>query len=118
MAQVELHREEIAKAGAELTYIAAEKKNGCFKPVQYLEKHPISFPFLLDEDRAVTKAYGLYHRFGLDALNIAHPATLVIDRDRVVRYVYRGNNQHHRAPLESVMAAVAKVGGKLDGQWD
>jgi peroxiredoxin len=112
MAQVELHAEEIAKAGAEMTYIAAEKRNGCFKPAQYLEKHPISFPFLLDEDRAVTKAYGLYHRFGLDALNIAHPATLVIDRDRTIRYVYRGENQHDRAPFEAVMDAVTKTGSK------
>ena len=30
----------------------------------------------------MTKAYGLYHRMGMDAINIAHPATLVIDRDR------------------------------------
>jgi len=42
---------------------------------------------------AVTKAYGLYHRIGLDALNIAHPATLVIDRDRKVDYIYRGDNR-------------------------
>ena len=43
------------------------------------KKNPVSFPFLLDEDRVVTKNYGLYHLIGMDALNIAHPATLVID---------------------------------------
>ena len=55
--------------------------------------HPVSFPFLLDEDRAVTKAYGLYHRIGMDALNIAHPATLIIERDRKVGYIYCGDSQ-------------------------
>jgi peroxiredoxin len=96
--------------GAELAFIAAEKRDGFFKPVKFLEKHPISFPFLLDEDRVVTKSYGLYHLIGMDALNIAHPATLVIDRERNVRYIYRGDNQHDRVPLAEVMAAVKKIG--------
>src|SRR5215831_21374097 len=106
MAQLEPMVAEIEEAGAQLVYIAAEKRDGVFKPSKYLEKHPISFPFLLDEDRTVTKAYGLYHRIGMDALNIAHPATLVIDRDRNVRYIYRGDNQHDRAPLGEVLTAV------------
>ncbi len=106
MARVESTKEAIAQAGAELAFIAAEKKSGVFKPMKFLEKNPVSFPFLLDEDRSVTKAYGLYHRIGLDALNIAHPATLVIDRERVIRYVYRGSNQHDRAPLEDILKAL------------
>ena len=47
----------------------------------------------------VTKNYGLYHLIGMDALNIAHPATLVIDRERGIRYIYRGDNQHDRAAV-------------------
>jgi peroxiredoxin len=110
MARVESIKEEIGQAGAELAFIAAEKRDGVFKPGKFLEKKPISFPFLLDEDRTVTKAYGLYHLIAMDALNIAHPATLVIDRERYVRYIYRGDNQHDRAPLEDVMAAVKRLG--------
>ncbi len=110
MARGESIKDEIAQAGAELAFIAAEKRNGVFKPAKFLEKHPVSFPFLLDEDRVVTKAYGLYHRIGMDALNIAHPATLVIDCARSIRYIYRGDNQHDRAPLEEVMRAVKKLG--------
>ena len=64
-----------------MVFIAAEKRDGVWKPGKFLEKHPISGLFLLDEDRAVTKAYGLHHALGTDALNIAHPATLVIGRD-------------------------------------
>ena len=110
MAQVESTKDEIAQAGAEVAFIAAEKRDGVFKPAKFLEKHPISFPFLLDEDRLVTKAYGLYHLIGMDALNIAHPATLVIDRERCIRYIYRGDNQHDRAPLEDVLTAAKKAG--------
>ncbi len=68
MAQLEPIKSEIERAGAQLAYIAAEKATGVWKPEKFLVSHPISFPFLLDEDRDVTKAYGLYHRFGIDAL--------------------------------------------------
>jgi peroxiredoxin len=109
MAQFEPMVGEIEDAKAQLVYIAAEKRHGIFKPEKFLEKHPVSFPLLLDEDRSVTKAYGLYHRLGKDAINIAHPATLVIDRMGIVQYIYRGDNQTDRAPMEQVMAAAKRL---------
>lgn len=109
MTQFESRKEEIEAAATGLAFIAAEKRDGLFKPGKYLEKHPISFPFLLDEDRAATKAYGLHHLFGHDAVNIAHPATLVIDRGGTVRYIYRGENQNDRAPLDEVLNMVREI---------
>ena len=98
-----------------MAFLAAEKRDGVWKPGRFLEKHPISSVFLLDEDRAVTKAYGLHHALGTDAINIARPATLVIDRnanDRggIVRYIYRGDNQLDRAPLDEVIGALQEIG--------
>jgi peroxiredoxin len=109
MAQFEPYKDEINQAGAQLVYIAAEKGEGLFKPTKYLAAHPFSFPFLLDEDRSVTKAYGLYHRFGRDAINIAHPASLVVDHGGILRYIYRGDRQTDRAPVETVLEAVRKL---------
>jgi len=109
MAQLELMKTEIEQAGAQLVYIAAEKAHGVWNPAKFLRANRVSFPFLLDEDRAVTKAYGLYHRLGVDAINIAHPATLVIDRDRKIGYIYRGNNQTDRAPFHQAMEAVKSL---------
>jgi peroxiredoxin len=106
MTQFESRLPEIKAAGAQLAFIAAEKRNGMWKPGRFLEKHPIASVFLLDEDRAVTKAYGLHHAFGTDAINIARPATLVIDRGRRVRYLFRGDNQLDRAPLDEVIGAL------------
>lgn len=117
MTQFESRKLEIEAAGAQLVFIAAERRDGVWKPGKFLEKHPISGVFLLDEDRAVTRAYGLHHAWGTDALNIAHPATLVIGRDHdgsdndgrdhdgggIVRYIYRGANQLDRAPLDDVL---------------
>jgi peroxiredoxin len=109
MAQVEPMKDEIETAGAQLVYIAAEKREGWFKPAKFLRSRPVSFPFLLDEDRSVTKAYGLYHRLASDAIRIAHPATLVVERNGTVQYIYRGNNQLDRAPVELVMEAVKQL---------
>jgi len=109
MAQFESQRTEIEGEGAQVVFIAAEKRDGMFKPVKYLQEDPIAFPFLLDEDRAVTKAFGLYHRFGHDAINIAHPATLVIDKGGTVRFIYRGKEQTDRIPVQAVIEVVKKL---------
>ena len=106
MTQFESRRPEIEAAGAQLAFIAAEKRHGVWRPGRFLEKHPIASVFLLDEDRAVTKAYGLHHALGTDAINIAHPATFVIARDGLVRYIYRGDNQLDRPPIDEVIGAL------------
>jgi|SRR5581483_6377812 len=111
MAQVESIQDEIAAAGAQLFYVAAEKGEGIWKPSKFLVKHPVSFPFLLDEDRAVTRAYGLYHRLGRDAIHIAHPATLIVERDRRLSYIYRGDSQTDRAPVEQVLKLLKQQSG-------
>jgi peroxiredoxin len=113
MAQFESRRPEIEATGANLAFIAAEKRAGVWRPARFLEKHPISSAFLLDEDRTVTKAYGLHHALATDAIDIAHPATLVItrnhDRGAIVSYIYRGDNQFDRAPLDEVLETLKKL---------
>lgn len=109
MAQLEPWKKTIEEIGGALVYIAAEKKDGMFNPTKFLDEHPASFPFLLDEDRAVTKAYGVYHRLGVDAINIARPATFVIGRDQKVRYLYVGASQTDRAPVEEVLDALKRA---------
>jgi peroxiredoxin len=113
MTQFESRRQEIEAVGATLAFVAAEKRDGVWKPGKFLEKHPISSVFLLDEDRTVTKAYGLHHALGTDAINIAHPATLVICRDEdrggLVRYIYRGANQLDRASIDEVLGALKEI---------
>jgi peroxiredoxin len=110
MTQFESRIPEITAAGAQLAFIAAEKRDGVWKPARFFEKHPIASVFLLDEDRSVTKAYGLHHALGKDAINIARPATLVIERSDdgrdILRYIYRGDNQMDRSPLDEVVRAL------------
>lgn len=108
MAQLEPYKDTIEQAGAQLVFIAAQKRGGFFNAEKFLEQHPIGFPFLLDEDRTVTKAFGVHHLIGLDAFDIAHPATFVVGRDGRVKFAYVGDNQLDRAPLEEVLAALKR----------
>jgi len=106
MAQFEPLKQQIEASGASVVFVAAEKREGFFKPEKFLERRHISFPFLLDEDRAVTKAWGVYNRIALDAYNIAKPATFIVGRDGVVKYAYVGKSQMDRAPLAEVIGSL------------
>jgi len=102
MTQLESEKEKVEKLGS-LAFIVAQKRGGVFAPEKFLEKNPFAFPFLLDEDRSVTKQYGVYHRIGLDAFDIARPATFVIGRDGMIRYIHVGRVQSDHAPMEEVL---------------
>ena len=103
MAQFEPYQDEIKQVGAQLVYIAAEKGEGCLNRPNIWRRIRFRFLFCWMKTASVTKAYGLYHRIGHDAINIAHPASLVVDQGGMVRYIYRGDNQTDRAPVEGVL---------------
>jgi peroxiredoxin len=109
MIELETLKSAFRLGGGQLVCIAAEKRDGLWEPEKFLRQNPLSYPFLLDEDRMVVKAYGLYHRVGIDAWNVSHPATLVLDRTTRVRYIHKGTSQGDRAPMEDVMKALRKV---------
>lgn len=118
MTQFESRIPEIVAMGAQLAFIAAEKRHGVWKPETFLQNHPIASVFLLDEHRIVTKAYGLRNPFSKDAINIAHPATLIINRnaeapntepEAILRYIYRGDNQSDRANIDEVLNALRET---------
>lgn len=67
---------------------------------------PLPFPILCDEDRAVIKRYGVWHPIGIDAFNMARPASLLIDGlTRAIRFMFVGSTQFERADLETILKA-------------
>lgn len=76
---------------------------------RYVEEQGLPFHILVDEDRAVTKQYGVWHRLGFDAWNIAHAALFVIDRTGVIRAVFVGESQGEFPTGEDVERAIAQV---------
>ncbi len=109
MAQFEPFKDELAALGASLVYVAAEKRRGMFNPEKFLAEHPVSFPFLLDENRRVTKDYGVYHALGTDAFNIARPATFLVDRHRIARMIYVGIDQRDRMPVDAILEVLRSI---------
>ena len=60
---------------------------------RYVEDAGLPFNILVDESREVTQRYGVWHRLGLDAWNIARPALFVIDKGGVIREIFVGESQ-------------------------
>ena len=70
----------------------------------------LPFPVLCDEDRGVIKRYGVWHPIGLDAFNIARPASFLIDgRTRAVQYMFVGSTQFERADLDTILGAADRA---------
>jgi peroxiredoxin len=67
----------------------------------------LPFPILCDEDRAVIKRYGVWHPIGIDAFNMARPASFLIDGPtRAIRFMFVGSSQFERADLDTILRAV------------
>jgi peroxiredoxin len=73
---------------------------------RYAETHDITFPLLTDKEREVIKNYGVYHWLGLDAYNIARPATFVIDKGLIIRFMYIGSHQFDLPKHEEIVSAL------------
>ena len=60
---------------------------------RYVEDKGLPFFVLVDETREVMKRYGVWHRVGLDAWNIARPALFVIESNGTIRAIFVGETQ-------------------------
>ena len=72
---------------------------------RYIEENGLPFDILIDERRDMAKAYGVWHRIGLDALNIARPAVFLIEQDGSIGYSFIGDNQK-QYPTQEELARV------------
>ena len=106
MARVESSYKEFANRNAAVVFVAAQKIDGFFKAREHVENKKYSFPVLFDETRKITRAYGVYHALGHDAINIAHPATFVIARDGKICWIAVSPNQEERPSIGDILAAI------------
>jgi peroxiredoxin len=73
---------------------------------QFVEEHRVSYPVLVDDRSATAKAYGVWHRLGLDALNIARPALFAIDRHGTIQSIYVAESQGEFPAHRDVLAVL------------
>jgi peroxiredoxin len=77
---------------------------------RYVEESGLPFNILVDESRDVLKAYGVWHRIGLDAWNIARPALFLLDSYGTIHYSYVGDSQEEFPSPEEIAAALDRLG--------
>ena len=70
---------------------------------RYIEETGLPFNILVDESRDVLKAYGVWHRVGLDAWNIARPALFIVERTGAIRYSFIGESQTEFPSHEEIL---------------
>ena len=73
---------------------------------RYIEESGLPFNILIDATRETLKAYGVWHRVGLDAWNTARPSVFLIDRSGTIRYSFIGDRQSEFPSQEEIMTAV------------
>ena len=76
---------------------------------RYLERHPTPFPLVIDEDRSLARRWGVYHPVGIDAINIARPASFVIDGEGAVRLADVSRTQFHSAAIEEILETLRRL---------
>jgi peroxiredoxin len=80
---------------------------------RYIEETGLPFDILIDERRDMLKAYGVWHRVGLDAWNISRPAVFLVNQDGSIPYSFVGDNQREFPDQgELLSAADATVNGE------
>ncbi len=77
---------------------------------RYVEDRRLPFDILVDDSRQVIKSYGVWHRVGIDAWNIARPALFLIDATGIVRYAFIAAWQTQFPARAEIMEEIDKVG--------
>lgn len=104
---MQVHLRTYQELGAEVLAIAGQRAK---KVEEYRTSHSLTIPVLIDPDRSVIKRYGVYHRIGLTAVNIARPAMFIIDREGRIRFMYVGADQLDRPDHSALVAELRKLG--------
>jgi peroxiredoxin len=76
---------------------------------RYVEETGLPYNILIDESREVVKAYGVWHRAGVTAWNIARPAVFLIDRSGQIQYAFVGQNQADFPSHEEILQAIDRL---------
>ena len=95
---------EAARAGVEVVAVSPDPNE---RSQQVADGLRLGYRFLADPDLAVARRYGLVHAGGgPDGRDVPRPATVVLDRDGVVRWFSVTRNFQVRPDPDDVLRAV------------
>jgi peroxiredoxin len=78
----------------------------------FLERTPLPFVVLGDEDRAVIKAYNVYNALNIDAFRVAHPSVFIVDPDGAIQYCAVASNQRDWIQTDALANELAAARGR------
>jgi len=102
------HSAEYVARGVQVVTVVAQSSDVVRR---YVEERGLPFNILIDESRDVLKAYGVWHRLGLDAWNIARPALFLIDREGTIQYSFVGERQDEFPTHEDILVQIGRLKG-------
>jgi peroxiredoxin len=95
---------EAEKAGVEIVAVSPDPNERSQRMAEGLR---LGYRFVADRDLAVSRRYGLIHpRGGPHGEDVPRPATVVLDRDGVVRWLALSSNFQVRPDPGDVLRAV------------
>jgi peroxiredoxin len=95
---------EAEQAGVEIIAVSPDRNEQSQKLAEGLR---LAYRFVADDDLAVTRRYGLIHAGGgADGQDVPRPATVVLDRDGIVRWFSVSRNFQVRPDPGDVVRAV------------
>jgi len=98
---------ELEAAGAEVLAISPDPNA---RSQQLADGLRVNYRFLSDSDLVVTRRLGLVHRGGgAGGADVPRPATIVIDRQGVVRWTFFADNVQTRPDARDVLRAVRSL---------
>ena len=100
------HSAEYVARGVQVVTVVAQSSDVVKR---YVEDSGLPFNILIDQSRDVLKAYGVWHKLGLDAWNIARPALFLIDRTGAVRYSFVSDSQEEFPTHEDILTELDRL---------
>jgi peroxiredoxin Q/BCP len=100
------HSRDYVARGIQVVTVVAQSSDVVKR---YVEDQGLPFNILIDESRDVLRAYGVWHKLGLDAWNIARPALFLIDRSGAIRYSFVSNRQDEFPPHDEIVREIDRL---------
>jgi peroxiredoxin len=104
---LQLSLEEFKRRGTPVVAIVSDPLEG---NDQQAVSANLQFPILADPELVATDAYGLRHREAHDGHDIARSASVVIDRDGIVRWTHVAPNVRVRPLPSEILAQIDSLG--------
>ena len=106
MGELAGHLDQFTAHGVQVVPVLPQRRDAVRR---YVEETGLPFNILVDERRDIVRAYGVWHRIGVDAWNIARPAWFLIEPDAAISWSFVGDNQREAPALDELLRAVARA---------